>query len=114
MSRSTKGSVPDDPSTNGANGGGRDDRGRFAPGNPGGPGNPHARQVARLRAAALSCTTEEQVREVLSKLHELAVGGDVRAAVAWLDRVGIRPDSIDLEERVAEMEEMLREQLESK
>ena len=35
----------------------------------------------------------------------------MRAAVAWLDRVGIRPDSIDLEERVAEMEGMLREQI---
>ena len=44
-------------------------------------------------------------------LHELAVGGDVRAAVAWLDRVGIRPESIHLKERVSELEEMLQEQI---
>ena len=39
-------------SPNGSNG--RDDRGRFAKGNPGGPGNPHAARKAWYLAAALA------------------------------------------------------------
>ena len=111
MSTTTKGPVPEDPSTNGEIGSGRDERGRFAQGNPGGPGNPHVRRVAQLRAAVMAATTVEQVQEVMERLRELALEGDVRAAVAWLDRVGIRADTADLEERVAEMEAALREQL---
>lgn len=110
MSKTTNNPLPDDPSTNGEIGSGRDERGRFAQGNPGGPGNPHVRRVAELRAAVMAATTGEQVQEVMDKLRKLALEGDVRAAVAWLDRVGIRPDTADLEERVAEMEAALREQ----
>jgi hypothetical protein len=54
--------------------------GRFAKGNPGGPGNPFARQVAALRQAALAAITPEDVRAILAKMAELALGGDVQAA----------------------------------
>jgi hypothetical protein len=71
--------------------GGRDKKGRFAPGNPGGPGNPFARQVGALRKAAAEAGTPEQVALVLRAMYEKAVCGDVAAAKVWLAYVAGRP-----------------------
>lgn len=81
------------PLPNGSNG--RDEQGRFAPGWKGGPGNPLGKRMEELKTALLECTTAEQVRAVMEKLHALAVSGDVAAARVWLDRVfGRAPQSI--------------------
>ena len=72
------------PSTNGANE--RTAGGRFAPGNAGGPGNPHAQQTARLRAALLEAVSEDDLRDVVIKLVELAKAGSIPAIREPLDR----------------------------
>ena len=90
---------------------GRNSNGTFSVGNTAAAGGPGWKKVSALRAAALNCTSEEQVQKVLKKLYDLAIEGDTRAAQIWLDRIGLRPEAIDLEERVAEIEEMLKEQL---
>ena len=79
------------PSPNGANGDGRDRRGRFALGNPGGPGNPYARRVAELRAALLNAVTPEDVAELARALLTQAKAGDVAAARLVLSYAVGRP-----------------------
>lgn len=74
------------PSQSGQNGNGaaiptrRDANGKFLPGNKGGPGNPYAREVARLRSRLMQGVSDGQFDEMVDKLVELAVGGDVSAA----------------------------------
>ncbi len=95
------------PSRNGTVG--RDERGRFAPGNPGGPGNPHAKQTGKLRSAMLKAVTEKDMRDVVMKLVELAKSGNVPAAREVLDRCLGRPVEADLIERLDQVEELLKE-----
>jgi hypothetical protein len=75
--------------TDGRNG--RAAGGRFAPQNRYGKGNPNTRRAHELRAAVLSATTEIDVVEVVAKLKELALGGDVAAAKTYLDHILGRP-----------------------
>ena len=58
---------------------GRTSNGQFAAGNRGGPGNPHNRRVAELRKVLLGCLADDDLREVTSKLIELAKEGDLAA-----------------------------------
>ena len=88
---------------------GRDSRGRFAKGNPGGPGSIHAARVAKLRAALLNAVSEEDMREVIAKLVELAKSGDTRAIKELLDRVLGRPVEADLIERIGQLEALLEQ-----
>lgn len=67
--------------------------GKFAAGNPGGPGNPHAGQVARLRAVMLEAVTPDEMRSVVGKLIELAKGGDLKAIDLLLTRTLGKADS---------------------
>ena len=94
------------PSPNGLNG--RDERGRFAAGNPGGPGNPHAKKVGKLRSAMLTAVTDDEMRSIVKKLVELARSGNVPAAKEVLDRCLGRPVEADLLERLDELETMLK------
>ncbi len=94
------------PTPNAANG--RDEHGRFAPGNPGGPGNPHAKKVGKLRSAMLNAVTEAELTSVIKKLVELAKSGNVPAAKEVLDRCLGRPVEADLLERLDELETMLK------
>ena len=94
------------PSPNGLNG--RDERDRFAFGNPGGPGNPHARKVGKLRSAMLTAVTDDEMRSIVKKLVELARSGNVPAAKEVLDRCLGRPVEADLLERLDELETMLK------
>jgi hypothetical protein len=86
------------------NGGGRDARGRFAPGNAGGPGNPFARRTAELRREFLAEATGEDLRAVCRALLERAKEGDVAAAkLAMSYLVGkpekaVDPDTLDEQE----------------
>ena len=70
---------------------GRDTRGRFAPGNGGGPGNPHARSVARFKAALVEAVSEEDIREVAAVLITNAKAGERWAVRELLDRLIGRP-----------------------
>ena len=91
------------PSPNGDNG--RDESGRFTPGNPGGPGNPHAAQVGRLRSALLDAVTPEDMRAVALALVEKARAGDIAAARVLFDRVLGKPVEADLIARLEAIEE---------
>jgi hypothetical protein len=90
------------PSANGANG--RDQRGRFAKGNPGGPGNPFARRTAHLRRVLSMAVTEEDVEAIAKRLLEQAKAGDVAAARLLLRYAigqpteAVDPDTLDQQE----------------
>jgi hypothetical protein len=81
---------PEAPPENGA--GGRDAKGRFAPGNAGGPGNPFARRTAELRREFLAEATGEDLRAVCRALLERAKGGDVAAAKLAMSYLVGKPD----------------------
>ncbi len=90
------------PSPNGPNG--RDGRGRFAQGNSGGPGNPHAGKVAKLRSALLAAVTEEDVRQIVERLVQLAKDGDLAAVRELFLRTIGRPLEPDILERLERLE----------
>src|SRR5262245_9622076 len=76
---------------------GRDDAGKFLPGNKAGRGNPVHRRMNELRTALMDATTPDDVKAVGAKLKELALAGDVMAARVWLDHaIGRPPASIEL------------------
>ena len=88
---------------------GRDGKGRFAAGNKLAKGNPHAKRVAALRSALLNAVTEEDMRQIVGKLIELAKGGDVHAIKELFNRTLGRPQEADLIERLERLEEVLAE-----
>lgn len=90
-------------------GNGRDGRGRFTPGNRGGPGNPHAAQVARLRAAMLEAITPEDVAAAIRALADAARQGNVQAIRELLDRGIGKPTEPDFLERLEALEKGLAE-----
>ena len=83
---------------------GRDQQGRFAPGNKLGTGNPFARQVAALRKAFLDGVTAEDIAAIAAALLARAKEGDVAAAkVVLAYTVGkaeatVDPDRLDIDE----------------
>ncbi|MDZ4685022.1 MAG: hypothetical protein SH850_08020 [Planctomycetaceae bacterium] len=81
------------PSPNSSNG--RDDSGKFLPGNAGGPGNPHAGRVSKLRAALLNAITEDDITAVAKAIVESAKLGDVAAAKLLFERCLGRPGAGD-------------------
>ena len=86
----------DTPSPNGSNG--RTAGGQFAVGNAGGPGNPHGRRVETLRSALLDAVTDDDLQAIVSKLVEMAKGGDLRAMKEVLDRtLGKSPAAVWLD-----------------
>lgn len=97
--------MTDRPSTNRGNGRGLG--GRFSPGNPGGPGNPHARRVARLRAALFQSVKPEDIRQVIAALLAQAKAGDVASVRELLQRLLGPPVETDFAERLAELERQI-------
>jgi hypothetical protein len=92
------------PSPAATEGEGRDQRGRFAPGNRGGTGNPFARQVAALRKAFLQGVTPEDLAAIAAALLAKAKEGDLAAAKLVLayaigkPEAAVDPDRLDIEE----------------
>lgn len=82
----------------------RDKNGRFTPGNPGGPGNPHAGQVAKLRAAILDAVGTDDVVAIIAQLVRKAREGDLAAAREVLDRSIGKSGPSDLLERIEALE----------
>lgn len=70
---------------------GRDEKGRFAPGNAGGPGNPNVRRSAELQRAVREAMTPAELQAVIVKLQGQALEGDVQAARLLLERVLGKP-----------------------
>jgi hypothetical protein len=85
----------------------RGPRGRFAPGNRCARGNPHAKKVARLRAALLAAVSPRDLREVVAALLQQAKGGDVAATKELLQRLLGPPVELDLIERMDALEAQL-------
>lgn len=83
---------------------GRDRRGRFATGNRAGRGNPLAGRVQKLRAALVAAVRPQDLREVVAGLLTAAKAGDVQAAKLLLDRCCGPAAALDLELRLAELE----------
>jgi hypothetical protein len=96
---------------NGTNG--RDDRGKFGPGNQAARGrsNPHAARVAELRAAFVSSVTEEDVREVLAALIHEARSGNVPAMREFFNRILGQAEAADVLARMGEIEALLERTL---
>lgn len=83
----------------------RSSKGQFLKGNRGGPGNPHAASTAKLRAALHKTVTALRLKKIVESLLKEAENGNVSAAKIVLDRVlGKIPDPIDIEARIAELE----------
>lgn len=74
---------------------GRDQSGKFAAGNAFGRGNPTARHAQRLRQLFITAVTEDDVKEIVRKLVELAKGGDIQAANLLLTRALGKPSTSD-------------------
>lgn len=91
------------PSPNGSNG--RDNAGRFAPGNAGGPGNPYAQRVGRLRSALLDAISEDDLRGVIGALVKKAKDGNVAAAKILFNRCLGPPIASDILERIEALEQ---------
>lgn len=94
------------PLATGHNGRGAD--GRFVANNHCGKGNPLNRKVARLRSALLGAVSPNDLRQIIAKLIEKAIAGDVVAAREVLDRTLGRPLECDLLERLGELEQVLK------
>jgi hypothetical protein len=62
-----------------SNRGNRDERGRFAQGNPGGPGNPKLQRLSEYREAIRSAVSVEDLTKVFKKLTSMALDGDIMA-----------------------------------
>lgn len=71
-------------------GSGRDDRGRFAAGNPGGPGGPR-RRASELRRAAEEAITSEHVQAMIRKATRMGLEGNLAAMRLVLERTCGRP-----------------------
>jgi hypothetical protein len=83
---------------------GRDQYGRFAPGNAGGPGNPHGGTVERLRHALLGAVTEADLQAIGAALVAQAKAGDLPAVKELLNRVLGRPTDSDTLARLERLE----------
>jgi hypothetical protein len=89
-----------DTSPSPAGSGGRDNKGRFGLGNKAGTGNPYAKRVEQLRSAMMATVTEQDIAEVITKMLELAKGGDMVAAKKLLLLTLGKPMEADLLERI--------------
>ena len=95
--------MSESPSLNGANGNGRDQRGRWAAGNRGGKGNPYSKRVNRLRAMLFRvCDPVEMQAAILEALRqargnpEAGIKGDTGITFALWDRMVGRPTDTDI------------------
>lgn len=69
----------------------RDDKGRFAPGNPGGPGRKPEQAAEALRRAVEEAVTPEHLGAVMRRLLRMALEGNLSAIRILLERTCGRP-----------------------
>ena len=89
----------------------RNDQGQFTPGNKAARGHakPHAAQVSKLRRALLTEVKATDVRAIMRKLIDLAKQGDLNAAREVLERTLGKPLPADVEDRLAQLEDLFEE-----
>jgi hypothetical protein len=98
MSDPTTATVPPNPPD------GREPDGRFARGNRGGPGNPFARKCAAFRAALMEALTDQDIKDIATKLRDDARAGDKAAAKLLFQyaigrpQPAVNPDTLDYDE----------------
>jgi hypothetical protein len=95
------------PSTNGDYG--RDQSGRFVPGNKLGRGNPFNQRACELRSALMEAVTADDVAKIIAAIVKLAKAGDVVAAREILDRTIGKPAQTELLQRVEALESLILE-----
>ncbi|MCR9294589.1 MAG: hypothetical protein NXI32_17870 [bacterium] len=83
---------------------GRGPNGRFLSGNRIGKGNPAAKQAQQLRFTLMNSVKPADLEQIIGKLIEKAAAGDVQAAKLIMDRVLGPPLSLDIEERISQLE----------
>lgn len=74
---------------------GRDQSGRFGPGNTFATGNPVQRHAQRLRQLFVTAVSEQDIRDIVLKLVELAKAGDIAAANLLLTRALGKPSTTE-------------------
>ncbi len=85
---------------------GRGSNGRFLPGNRLAKGNPAAKRAQKLRLALMKAVKPSDLERIVAKLIDEAAAGDVQAAKLIMDRVLGPPLSHDVEERLAQLEQI--------
>lgn len=83
--------------------------GKFRQGNQAAKGHGKRHKVAVLREAALEVATPEMAQAAMQKLYEVGMAGDVKALCEWLNRCGVKPETMDLEERLFALEATLED-----
>jgi hypothetical protein len=90
---------------------GRDQRGRFAKGNPGGPGNPFASEVGKRRARLMKAITNRDIDQAVKVMREVMTSGKdsdrLTAARLLLDRAIGPIVEADLIARLEQLEEVM-------
>lgn len=86
---------------------GRDQSGRFAPGNKLGRGNPLARRAQKLRSAMFEAVSDRDVRQILAALVNAAKNGDTIAAREVLDRTIGKAAQTDVLQRLEALEQAI-------
>ena len=94
--------------------GNRGKDGKFLPGNQAGRGNPHAQRAQQLRSALFKAVGPADLKKIIKAMIEAAIGGDVQAARLILDRVLGQPVAHDFEERLAQIEDRLVEEVDDR
>jgi hypothetical protein len=98
----------DQPSPAESNGhSGRDNSGRFTPGNRFGRGNPLAAKAQRLRVAMLETVDPKDIEEIVAAVVASAKAGDIQAATFVLDRTIGKPTHTDVLQRIETLEQII-------
>ena len=88
--------------------GGKDVRGRFAPGNTLGRGSPLAGRAAKIRAVLLRKLTDAETEKIGDRLLAMAQGGNLLALRELLDRTIGKPTQFEVLERLDALTELLQ------
>jgi hypothetical protein len=83
--------------------------GKFLHGNQGGQGGPYHRRMKEVRIGILQATSAEKARQLMNKLHEIALEGDVKAATLWLQYAAGPPQAVDVFEKIESLEKRITE-----
>ena len=98
----------DEPSPSASSG--KDNRGRFVPGNKLAQGNPLARKVQALRVSLIDSVSPDDLAAVIRRLLREAKSGDVSAAKILFDRLLGPIQAVDLLERIERLETLVLSQ----
>jgi hypothetical protein len=89
---------------------GRDQRGRFLPGNRVSKGNVLARKAATFRAKLFHAVSYDDFAEIVQRLLQEAKSGESWAVKLTLEYLIGQPRDIELEERLQKLETILENQ----